>query len=89
MGLWIAVARWNSYMPTLIYTNRDENMWLLQFYLMRIIKDAQLPDDAVAEVTQRTVSFAAIVVATIPIFCVYPFIAKYFTKGIMLGAIKG
>ena len=89
VGLWIAVARWNSYMPTLIYTNRDESMWLLQFYLMRIIKDSQLPDDAAAEVTQRTVSFAAIVVATIPIFCVYPFIAKYFTKGIMLGAIKG
>ena len=34
-------------------------------------------------------SGAAIVVATIPIFCVYPFVSKYFTKGVMLGAIKG
>lgn len=92
VGLWIAVARWNSYMPTLVYTSKDENIWLLQYYLMRIIKDSSMPDvDASVsqEVTAKTISFAAIIVATIPIFCIYPFVAKYFTKGIMLGAVKG
>ena len=92
VGLWLAVARWNSYMPTLVYTRKDESMWLLQYYLMRIIRDASLPDadpSVSQEISSRTISFAAIVVATVPIFCVYPFVAKYFTKGVMLGAIKG
>ena len=92
VGLWLAVARWNSYMPTLVYTKKDESMWLLQYYLMRIIKDASLPDadpSISQQISSRTISFAAIVVATIPIFCVYPFVSKYFTKGVMLGAIKG
>lgn len=92
VGLWVAVARWNSYMPTLVYTSKDESMWLLQYYLMRIIKDSSMPDvDASVsqEVTAKTISFAAIIVATVPIFCVYPFVSKYFTKGIMLGAVKG
>lgn len=59
---------------------------------MRIIKDASLPDadpSISQQISSRTISFAAIVVATIPIFCVYPFVSKYFTKGVMLGAIKG
>ena len=79
-------------MPTLVYTKKDESMWLLQYYLMRIIKDASLPDadpSISQQISSRTISFAAIVVATIPIFCVYPFVSKYFTKGVMLGAIKG
>lgn len=92
VGLWVAVARWNNYMSTMLYTAKDESIWLLQYYLMRIIKDSSMPDiDASVsqEVSARTISFAAIVVATIPIFCVYPFVAKYFTKGIMVGAMKG
>lgn len=92
VGLWVAVARWNSYMPTLVYTNKDESMWLLQYYLMRIIKDSSMPDiDASVsqQVTAKTISFAAIIVATVPIFLVYPFVSRYFTKGIMIGAVKG
>lgn len=92
VGLWLTVGHWNSYMPTLIYTKKDESMWLLQFYLMKIIKDANLPDSdpsISAEISAKTISFAAIVISSIPIFLVYPFVAKYFTKGVMVGAVKG
>lgn len=90
VGLWIAVMHWNSYLPTLLYTSKDESMWTLQYYLMRIIKDAALPEgDAVNEnVTAQTISFAAMVVAMIPIVCVYPFLQKYFAKGAALGSLK-
>ena len=90
VGLWIAVMHWNSYLPTLLYTSKDENMWTLQYYLMRIIKDAALPEgDAVNEnVTAQTISFAAMVIAMIPIVCVYPFLQKYFAKGTALGSLK-
>ena len=90
VGLWIAVMHWNSYLPTLLYTSKDESMWTLQYYLMRIIKDASLPEgDAVNEnVTAQTISFAAMVVAMIPIVCIYPFLQKYFAKGAALGSLK-
>ena len=90
VGLWIAVMHWNSYLPTLLYTSKNESMWTLQYYLMRIIKDAALPEgDAVNEnVTAQTISFAAMVIAMIPIVCVYPFLQKYFAKGAALGSLK-
>ena len=90
VGLWIAVMHWNSYLPTLLYTSKDESMWTLQYYLMRIIKDAALPEgDAANEnVTAQTISFAAMVIAMIPIVCVYPFLQKYFAKGAALGSLK-
>ena len=90
VGLWIAVMHWNSYLPTLLYTSKDESMWTLQYYLMRIIKDAALPEgDAVNEnVTAQTISFAAMVIAMIPIVCAYPFLQKYFAKGAALGSLK-
>ena len=90
VGLWIVVMHWNSYLPTLLYTSKDESMWTLQYYLMRIIKDAALPEgDAVNEnVTAQTISFAAMVIAMIPIVCVYPFLQKYFAKGAALGSLK-
>ena len=92
VGLWLTVGHWNSYMPTLIYTKKDESMWLLQFYLMKIIKDTNLPDadpSISSEISAKTISFAAIVISSLPIFLVYPFVAKYFTKGVMIGAVKG
>jgi len=89
VGLWIAVSRWNSYLPTLLYTSKTENMWLLQYYLMRVIQEVTVPDIDGAVVSQRTISFAAMIVAVVPIVAVYPFISKFFTKGIMLGSLKG
>ncbi len=93
IGLWIAVGKWNTYMSTLLWTETsNSDLWLLQFYLMRLIREGELPSGNSAyygEVSAQTLSFAAIVVSTIPIVCIYPFISKHFSKGIMLGSIKG
>lgn len=82
VGMWVAVMHWNSYLPTLIYTNRDESMWTLQYYLMTIIKDATLPEggEMTETVTAQTVSFAAMVLSMLPIAAIYPFIRKRFTN---------
>lgn len=89
VGMWIAVMHWNSYLPTLLYTDKSEEMWTLQYYLMRIIKDASMPEgDVVSEnVTAQTVSFAAMVLSMLPIVLVYPALSKHFTNG-SAGATK-
>lgn len=92
VGLWVAVARWNAYLPTLLYTSKSENMWTLQYYLMRIIRDSQMPPGEGVygdQVSQKTISFAAIIVSIVPILCIYPVISKFFTKGVMVGSLKG
>jgi len=91
IGLWIIVARWNSFMPTMLYTDKRESIWLMQYYLMRLIRDGDTPmkGDYYRLVNATTLSFAAIVVSSIPILCVYPFMNRFFSKGIMLGSLKG
>ena len=92
VGLWIAVSRWNTYMPTLLYTSREENLWLLQYYMMRLIKEFSMPETEgfiSDQVSAQTVTYASIVVSVLPIMLVYPFLSKYFTKGIMVGGLKG
>lgn len=81
VGMWIAVAHWNSYLPTLLYTNRDESMWTLQYYILSIVKDASLPDGAGAmseTITGQTISFAAMVLSMLPIALIYPIFNKKF-----------
>jgi ABC-type glycerol-3-phosphate transport system permease component len=60
---------------------------------MRVIKDAAMPDGIdsgiVGQVTSKTISYAAIVIATIPIVCLYPLIQGQFAKGAVVGSIKG
>ena len=93
IALWVAVGHWNSYMATMLYT-RDANLTTLQYFLMRVIKEANVSYEGITweirnDVTPQTISYAAIVVATIPILMVYPFLQRFFTKGIMIGSLKG
>lgn len=92
VGLWIIVGHWNSYMPTLLYTSRSENMWTLQYYLMRIIRDASMPEglDGILseQITPQTVSLAAMIVAMLPMIILFPFVQKFFTKGALGGSLK-
>jgi len=92
VGLWVAVGHWNSYMATLLYTDKD-SLITLQYYLMRIIKDAAVPDGIdggiIGKITAKTISYAAIVIATVPIVCLYPLIQDQFKKGAVVGSLKG
>lgn len=89
VGLWIAVNHWNSYMGTMLYTDADDKTITLQYYLRQIINSAASVSGDYDTITSKTVSFAAIVLATIPILCVYPAVQKHFTKGVMVGSLKG
>ncbi len=96
LALWIAVAHWNSWMDSLLYIN-DNKKIVVQLYLQRIINegatnkvtDLGATEESKQNLTADTVKSAAIMVTVIPILCFYPFVQKYFIKGVTLGAVKG
>ncbi len=94
-GLFYAVGHWNSYFSAMIYLTNDK-MYPLQLILRNIIVTAEasagdmsLMDPNFVEPPKQSIKMAVIVVATVPIMCVYPFLQKYFVKGVMVGALKG
>lgn len=93
--LWTAVGCWNSWFECMLYI-RNPDKFVLQVFLRRIIVDGSsefinfnVNNAQNQEVTTETVKAATILVSTLPIMCVYPFIQKYFVKGVMVGAVKG
>ncbi|MEE1014282.1 MAG: carbohydrate ABC transporter permease [Clostridia bacterium] len=95
IALYYMVAIWNSYFNAMIYlTNRD--LYPLQLVLREILiqGDTASVGGAAAQAGDvqsyaENLKFAVIVVSTIPILCVYPFIQRYFVKGVTIGAVKG
>ncbi len=97
--LWVAVASWNEYNLTLMYiTNRK--LYTLQYLMMQIVKESELVQQMASQSamgmenpmitpTPDSVKAATLIVTTIPIIMVYPFLQKYFVKGITVGAVKG
>lgn len=97
IGLFYAVWYWNDFYNALLYIN-DSNKWTLQLFLRQILVDAtpsMLNDTSSLDAWMgapppvEQVKMATIIAATVPILLVYPFIQKYFVKGIMVGSIKG
>ncbi len=95
MVLFYAVGHWNSYFNALIYLN-SRARYPLQIFLREIVVQNQFSDmmdttEGFAEQAMLTesIKYCTIVVASVPMLILYPFITKYFTKGVMLGAIKG
>lgn len=96
MVLYYAVAQWNSWFNANIYIT-DRSKYPLQLVLREILiandtSSSMAAQDANAADQQsigETIKYAVIVAATLPILCVYPFLQKYFVKGVMVGAVKG
>jgi len=98
MVLYLAVGYWNSYFNAMMFIT-DPNKYPLQLFLRRTLllsstlsQDKEILDpDYLSELLQRAsvIKYSIIVVATAPILCVYPFIQKYFVKGVTIGAVKG
>lgn len=89
--LYYAVAHWNSWFNAMLFI-RDRSMYPLQLVLREIlIQNDTTAMSAGADdlLIGETIQFATIVVATVPILCIYPFIQRYFVKGVMIGAVKG
>ncbi|MBQ5537591.1 MAG: carbohydrate ABC transporter permease [Treponema sp.] len=94
IGLWTAVGLWNSWFNALIYIDREE-LQPLQLLLRRIlITNQSLLGAAMGSMAQELrrlsdmMKYAAIVISTLPIMLLYPFLQKYFNQGVMLGSIK-
>jgi putative aldouronate transport system permease protein len=93
VGLFYAIAQWNSYFPAMLYL-RDRALVPMQIILRDIVIQNQTNDLSIdlvngSDQISESVKYATIMVATIPIMLVYPFIQKYFVKGIMVGSVKG
>ena len=96
ISLYYAVAIWNNYFSALIYIN-DRNLYPLQLVLREILvqNDTTSSQGALnvssidSAAYAANIKYAIIVVSTVPILCLYPFIQKYFVKGVMIGAVKG
>lgn len=98
IALYIAVVHWNSYFNAMIFLT-DESKYPLQLYLRDILLSAsstvntssEMDPEAAMKLQQmgQVIKYGAIVVSTLPIICVYPFIQKYFVKGVMIGSVKG
>lgn len=93
LSLFHAVAAWNSYFSAILYVSK-RSLWPLQLVLRELIIESGINEvNAVADESERltpfTLKMAAIMVTTLPIMCVYPFLQKYFMKGLLLGGVKG
>lgn len=97
VGLWIAVGHWQAWYDYMLYMPEPEG-WGLGMVIRKILIQNR-PQDALAAVQrtygtesavdQRQLEAAVIMVSVLPMLIIYPFIQRYFTKGIMLGAVKG
>ncbi|MEI7027732.1 carbohydrate ABC transporter permease [Paenibacillus sp. y28] len=93
-SLFYAVANWNDFFNALLYLN-EPSKWPLQVLLRQIVLlasgslDFAAADPNYVKPPDQSIKMAVIVVGTLPILMVYPFLQKHFAKGVMLGAVKG
>lgn len=98
IALWIAVYHWNDYSTTLYYITQSK-LFTVQYNLMQMVKDgekiaelvqksAETGGEVKVTTTPEALKAAQIMVTTLPIVCVYPFLQKYFVKGVMIGSVK-
>ncbi|WP_405894062.1 carbohydrate ABC transporter permease [Streptomyces sp. NBC_01527] len=92
VGLFYAVTYWNAFFNAMLYLN-DSGKWPVQLLLRTyVVQNKQMAADqlGVAHLPpQQSISMAVVMIALIPILLLYPFLQKYFTKGVLTGAIKG
>ena len=100
--LFTAVGQWNSFSDTLLYVT-DERLYTLQYILQMYFRqadilskqlangvmDSSMIENMVGSISTTSIRLTITVIVTLPIMCVYPFVQKYFLKGIMIGAVKG
>ncbi len=97
IALWIGVFHWNSFFDSMVYTS-NSNLQTLQLFLVKLIKEASMaegeaatkvPAQVVRTTSITTIRYAAIVINMLPVLFVFPFVQKYLSKGVIIGAVKG
>ena len=97
IALFLAVGQWNAWIDTYLYNGSKGSLTTLQYELMKVIQSTSTNTDSfrgksmtqiIAQVSPESVKMAITIVVTVPILVVYPFLQKYFVKGMTLGAVK-
>ncbi|UJF15608.1 carbohydrate ABC transporter permease [Jeotgalibaca sp. MA1X17-3] len=92
VGLFIMVGNWNSWFDGILYMSSTDKYPLASFLQTVVVQgnmqDMQLDADSAAAMSERTLKAAQIFIGALPILSVYPFLQKYFVKGIVMGAVK-
>lgn len=96
LALYYAVSHWNAYFKAFLYLSNQQlfplQLFLRQILVMNSVDSDLLMDTEMQEAIQGMrdlLKYALIVVSTVPILCVYPFVQRYFIKGVMIGSVKG
>lgn len=98
VALWLTVGAWNDWTTTLMYVV-DKKLYTLQYLMMKLIKESEVAQSMASQAAQtgaevtfvptsESVKSATLVVTTLPIIMVYPFLQRYFIKGVTVGAVK-
>jgi len=97
IALFLAVGQWNSWFDTYLFNGSKDHLTTLQFELMKVIQSTTTNADnfrgrnmtqVMAQISPESVKMAITIVVTVPILIVYPFLQRYFIKGMTLGAVK-
>lgn len=98
VALFLAVGQWNSWFDTYLFNGSNESLTTLQYELMKILQstttsatnsqDAANMAERMSQISPESVKMAITIIVTVPILIVYPFLQKYFVKGMTLGAVK-
>ncbi|SIQ32093.1 putative aldouronate transport system permease protein [Domibacillus enclensis] len=99
VSLFVAVGQWNQWFDVFLYNSSNESLTTLQYELMKVLQNtatsngdwnsAQASGEHAANtVTPKSIQATMTIVASLPIICIYPFLQKYFVKGMTLGAVK-
>ena len=88
--LYYAVSHWNSWFNAMLFL-RDKTQYPLQLILRQILIQNDTADMTAGAdyLISETIQYATVVVATLPILCIYPFVQKFFAQGVMVGSVKG
>ena len=89
IGMFYAVAHWNSYFSAVLYLSKPE-LYPLQIILRQVVLMNEIVENASSqeEVMAEGIKYATIVVAMLPMLCIYPFVQRYFVKGVLVGSVK-
>ena len=90
--LYYGVGHWNSWFQASIYIKDSDKLPVQNVLRSILLANKDLAGSGGSDsynAYAETVKYAAIIISTVPILCIYPFLQKYFTKGVMIGAVKG
>ena len=96
VALFVAVGQWNSWFDAMLYNRMSPEFTTLQYELMKLLSSvtnqggsAEAMKNAVGAVTPASIRAAATILTMLPIICLYPFLQRYFVKGMLVGSVKG